>query len=357
MNKVAYDRTIMVPSSLSLDKLAPWTESLFQGASVRRTLFDATNVGYCPPFGALLLSASVRRYRALVRKRFPDYLPINFTPNPPTVDVHPALSNSFCSHIALWQAMGVPSGKSVGQAPGGSRYLPITSLSRQQLDQARSVKSQELGDAIDAVAERAANVLSQQDDTIMSITLTYCIRELIRNIFEHSTANTAWYCAQYWPSKDLVEFAVLDEGCGILEALSPQVEVNPFTEARAIGLATQRGVTGAKPKIKLNSMWAETSDDRWSNAGWGLFILKELCRVSGAGLTVLSNTCYTTFSTENERTVNANHKGTAVRVQLKPSKLSSGSDGVLQRILKDSLKDIPPEDMTASMRARISNSV
>ena len=52
-------------------------------------------------------------------------------------------------------------------------------------------------------ADRLAAVLS--DEEASRTTISYALRELIRNAMEHSDADSVWYAAQSWPKLDEVE--------------------------------------------------------------------------------------------------------------------------------------------------------
>ena len=49
--------------------------------------------------------------------------------------------------------------------------------------------------------------------------LSYSIREVFQNVFEYSDSDTLYYCAQYWPKSEKVEFAVANFGVGIRKGL------------------------------------------------------------------------------------------------------------------------------------------
>jgi hypothetical protein len=94
--------------------------------------------------------------------------------------------------------------------------------------------------------------------------LSYSLRELMRNVFEHSETDSLYYCAQYWPKSSKVEVAVADFGIGIRRALSrnPNFRFDSDKEAREYSLLPS--VSGATHR--------ERSSGTWFNSGYGLYM-------------------------------------------------------------------------------------
>lgn len=305
-----------------------------------------SEIEHAPPFGLLFCAACIRRYRKNV---FEDYWqPGTYEKN---IEIRPNLNNSYLSHMGFWRSIGHPLGKEPGEAFGSSRYLPISQLNQNDLMRAAATKSLEIGDAICNEADRLAEVLTQEIGQEVETTISYSLRELFRNVFEHGQTQTMWYCAQFWPSRDTVEIAVLDEGCGIRASLVRNPVHNPGSEERAIILATERGVSGSVPRPTLRSISGEVSESRWVNSGWGLFVLRRLAEEAGS-LLIASNEVAVSFSQSGIRSFRLNHSGVAIRLILKPSLL----DNLLRRILDMSIANDPPSRLTPSMLARIKNS-
>lgn len=77
-----------------------------------------------------------------------------------------------------------------------------------------------------------AAMLCGSDSGAVFDTLTYSVRELMRNVVEHSEAKQFGICAQYWPTKGRVEVAILDRGIGLRESLknNPHLDVTDDKE-------------------------------------------------------------------------------------------------------------------------------
>lgn len=352
-------KRISVPNSLDWTTLAKWSIALSSDRLARDLLLDMSTVQHAPPHGMLLAASCIRRLKRrhlatdysenplLARLTLPDRIGIAQPPVRHEIN----RNNTYLAHMGFWQAIGEDYGKQPGEAAGSERYLPITMLSCQQLRQEAWSRSVEVGDVIVNRAERLAEILAQGAHACVETTLQYAIRELLRNIIEHSRSTQLWYSAQFWPTKDLVEVAVLDEGIGVLEALTNNPENRVSTEASAIALATERGVTGTRPKPALRTIGGESCESRYENSGWGLFVLRRLAEAAGS-LLIVSNNAGIRFTGGLREYRECAIGGVCVSLRLKPSRI----DSLLSRILDESTKNDPPSRLTPSMLARIQTS-
>ena len=103
----------------------------------------------------------------------------------------------------------------------------------------------------------------------------WCLREAIRNVFEHAGTDTAYVTGQSWKS-GRVELAIGDAGMGIPVALAPVH--NPRDASHALSLAVQPGIT---------DYTGPDTDDKWQNSGFGLYMLRRIAQDYGS-LTVVS---------------------------------------------------------------------
>ena len=122
-----------------------------------------------------------------------------------------------------------------------------------------------------------ADILTQDHDSTFHTTIQYSIRELFRNIIDHSESDTIWYSTLHWPSRDLVELAVLDNGIGIQSSLEKNPEIIFANEIQSIIKATERDVSS----VNLNAnpkpgMWPGYGESENLNAGWGLYVLRRI---------------------------------------------------------------------------------
>lgn len=99
--------------------------------------------------------------------------------------------------------------------------------------------------------------------------ISYSIREILRNVFEHSGSDECFVCAQRW-TDGRAEIAILDNGMGIFNTLSQVYKVD---EKDAIPLAI-------KPGITRTSNFSE-DENIHQNSGYGLYAISEIGRSFG----------------------------------------------------------------------------
>ncbi|MFZ5841967.1 MAG: ATP-binding protein [Pseudomonadota bacterium] len=176
---------------------------------------------------------------------------------------------SYLRYIGFFKFIGVDSGNNPGRAPGSSRYLPITVLKRSEL-LSQKIRNESIQDVIDSQSDRLARVLfPEPENEGPSIMLSYCFRELIRNVFEHAEVDTCIAMAQRWQNGE-AEIAIADEGIGFLSSLRKSYMVESPDEA--IRLAMLPG---------YSSGLTRATGSRWDNSGYGLYDLAPDFRTPG----------------------------------------------------------------------------
>jgi hypothetical protein len=225
------------------------------------------------------------------------------------------------AHIGFFQWIGIPVGKMPGMVPGGSTWIPLTTLTRMQIQKRMLETGKPLGSVIHEECERLAHLLTRSAQRKANEPIAYCLREVIRNVFEHAEIDRCAFCAERW-GDSTVELAVVDQGRGIRSSLAETVPLE--SDEDALRTAIRAGVSS-----KLSS----DPDDPWGNSGFGLFVLSELGRELGT-FRLISGTasiysCDGRFSFEA-----AAFQGTAIQLRVRrPKGVNFGDfiDGVIKR--------------------------
>lgn len=150
--------------------------------------------------------------------------------------------------------------------------------------------------------------------------MTFVIRELLRNIPEHSQSKSIWYCAQYWPTYDLVELAILDEGIGISKSLADSYEFRELynNDYEALKLALELGVSGT-----FSSTRRSIGTGDWKNSGYGLYMVSQMCAELGASFIIASGDSAIRMAKEDGRITQTRYDtyidGTAIQIRIRPS--------------------------------------
>jgi hypothetical protein len=114
--------------------------------------------------------------------------------------------------------------------------------------------------------------------------LAYIFTELIDNSLTHGRKHgfataKVWVAAQYYPSKDHIRLAVVDNGCGLLRALKNHPRLTDKTDTEAIKLALE-------PRVSGNRDVGLMGDSH--NQGVGLSVSSELAIRAGGRAEIIS---------------------------------------------------------------------
>lgn len=295
-------KKIYVPRSLDLPNALAFTVSMRAVKQADEFMFDMGDVGHLEPFGMLMVASEIR---ALLR-RFPGAKS--------TFQRYEHIS--YAAHMGFFQAAGLNFGKAPGEARGSARYLPLTIFNCQVLRDQAVMKATEVGDVIEERSQKLAEMLCGDGEGDVFETLTYSLREMMRNVVEHSEAEQFGVCAQYWPTKNRVEVAIVDRGIGLSQSLESNPHLDASDDKKSINYALMPAVSGKAYK------GARKQRGHWANSGFGLYMTSRICRNGGnffvgsgsAGMLLTRNTA--------KRYLPCNFQGTAIRMVIKTDQIA-----------------------------------
>ena len=186
---------------------------------------------------------------------------------------------SYLGYFGFFKTIGFQTGNEPDQAPGGSRYLPLTRIRLRNLE--RDAGQNPYQREIERQCDRLAAVLFPGADNLGAADMiSFCLREIIRNCFEHGQITTCMAMAQRWANGD-AEIAIGDRGMGIMRALSQRHRITSAEDA--IRKALLPGISSGEGRRVGN---------KWDNSGFGLYILSELGRRYGNFSVITSGSYY-----------------------------------------------------------------
>ena len=294
---------VTIPSSLAPISILEFSRQIENLPPSECYEFDFGNRRFFPPFSMLLLSVVLKRFRdqhaeSICRAQ--------------NHDKHP-----YAAHFGFFSSFGLQHGNAPGEARGSSTYVPITRLDVSEIKQEADNQWIEVGEVVEAHAQRLASVLVQNQLDSLHETLAYSIREIMRNTVEHSESNELFICAQFWPSKHLVEVGIADSGIGIREGLSRNPSFSGLSNREAIHMALLPGVSG-------NPM-AGIRQETWGNSGYGLYMTNRICRNGGSFL-ICSGDGALSLNADQKADYPCSFSGTAVRLSISTTSLPSLRD-------------------------------
>ena len=196
--------------------------------------------------------------------------------------------------------------------PLSSKFLPITTIFVQDYLKANGRALSDMNESIDSMAGHLTSALTQLGSGYTFDSIQYSLREIMRNVFEHSGSPRLRYCAQYFPTGKYAELVISDCGMGIYNSLIGNPAFKNVNERDALHFACLPGVSG-----NAKAMRERSSGNPWQNSGYGLYMTSRLCRNDGDFLIisdehalVLKSDGKTDFSVPNTR-------GTIIRMHLK----------------------------------------
>lgn len=223
----------------------------------------------------------------------------------------------YAANMAFFRAFGLRHGREPNCTQGNDRFVPFTILRTQTIIDEADQEYKVEQDIIEKRAEQLARILSQQNDPNLTDALTFSIREIMRNVFEHSNSKSIEYCAQYWPTYNKVEIVIADNGIGLKQSLSS----NPFVEADTHADAIQQALMPAISSKNYKGARVDTNNP-WHNSGFGLYMSSRICRLGGNFL-VCSGDHAIALNGNGKQHLELAHQcsGTVIRMVLNTSQL------------------------------------
>lgn len=248
------------PLNLSVKQVCQFTKELASSPASKKLEIDTGPRRNFSPTSLIMLSkAGMQRWRD----------------HPNEVVTYRGLNNhGYANNLGFSEALSIKDKPFPQRAFGGNTYIPISRMIRADLEIQALEADIHIGDQIEASCVPIANTVSQGISPELTITVAEMFREIFRNIFEHSGAEAAGYCAQYWKTSGKVEICVADKGIGVRESLMENKYLtDKYSDAEALKLAVLPGLSSKawRHKKKKSSQKSE-----WDNAGYGLFLTHKL---------------------------------------------------------------------------------
>jgi hypothetical protein len=267
-HRLVHDKALIrFPQRLDLSNLIAWSNILWRYGSCRSIEIDFASTSFFTPMALLFIPHQIRYFH----ERFPAV----------RISAVHYQHLGYAAHMGFFDCFGGARG-SLEQAPRGSNYLPIAILNVSQFFKENGAAN--VRDAIDSESMKMARVLTRTAEGFAFDVVQYSLREIIRNVFEHSASKICMYCAQYWPSNNRVQIAIVDEGSGIFPSLAFNPRFKHLTERQSVHYALLPGVSG-----NFRDLQHSENDSIWRNSGYGLYMTSRLSRKTGEFVIMSSN--------------------------------------------------------------------
>lgn len=257
-----HPRVVKIPTSLDLVNSLNFSRELAELAPAEAYRFDFGAVKFFEPFGILLVSSEMAR----LKRRYPES----------TFSCFDYKRLGYAAHMGFFKSFGLDFGKNPGEANGGSAYIPLTLLGCERIKDTAATLGNDPGDVLEDEAGNLASMLCKSGSGAAFDALRYSIREIMRNVVEHSQGTQIAFCAQYWEQKNRVEVVIADRGVGLRETLRHNPHLSVLNDKAALNYALMPAVSG---KVFKGSR--DRKKGHWRNSGFGLYMTSRICRNGG----------------------------------------------------------------------------
>lgn len=304
--------TIQYPSTCDAQAIFQFCDEVYKYAGDDELIIDFSFMGRIEPFTMVYVAKVIREFNR---------------DNHQTRVLCSGFENKqYAANMAFFRAFGLKHGREPNCTDGNDRFVPFTILRVKTIVDEASSEWMAEQDIIESRSEQLAQILAQQETSDLVDALTFSIREIMRNVFEHSGSKSIEYCAQYWPSYHKVEIAIADNGIGLMESLKD----NPYIQVGSDSDAIQQALMPAVSSKNYQGARVDR-DDPWHNSGFGLYMINRLCRLGGS-FVICSGDHGIKLDETGKEHINLNHpcNGTAVRMVLNTSRIGSLDDMLSQ---------------------------
>lgn len=287
--------SVALPHKLDLHHVLKFARHLDAVASRDAIELDMGAERYFAPFPMLFLAAKVMEIREC---------------NPTCrLEIRNRHNHPYAAHMGFFRAAGFDGDVKIDEGLGTACYLPIRTLSVAELRRNPADRYTEIGPLVERHAKDIAAVVSHGETGKSDFynAVSYSVREMMRNVFEHSGCDRLFYCAQYWPAKGRVELCLLDRGIGIRQGLGTNPNFRFRTDKEALEWSLWPGVSG-KTHLRVDSMWA--------NSGYGLYMTSRLSRHGGNFVIASGDALIRLSSQAGKENLITKFQGTAIRMNL-----------------------------------------
>lgn len=295
---------VKFPSSCSEQEIFRFCTEVEGHAGVEELLIDFSSMGRIEPFSMAYVAKHIRDFN---RKN-----------KGTTVRCTGHQNKEYAANMAFFRAFGLKHGREPNCKDGNESFVPFTILRIQTIVDEASKEWKEAQDIIEKRSEHLAKILSREKGGNLVDALTFSIREVMRNVLEHSQSRSIEYCAQFWPTYNKVEIAIVDNGIGLRQSLS----ANPFIQVQSDSDAIQQALMPAISSKNFKGMRIDR-DNPWHNSGFGLYMISRICRLGGSFL-ICSGDHGIALDEHGKQHIDLGHQinGTAVRMVLNTRKLT-----------------------------------
>lgn len=299
------NQTITIPNNLIFESSIDFIKKLREIQQTDKITFDFKNLRRIDPFSLLYVSSEIN----ICRKKFKnsEFQAKNYNNG----------NCNYMAHMGFFQAFGLDFGNRPSQAKGSNTYVPMHIYDTSEINQEAIEAMVHPAQLLENKAKEISKILTQEQSGNLNETFTYCIREILRNVIEHSETKRFGFCAQFLPTQNKVHFSILDRGIGLKKSLQNNPKLNLPDDKTAIIEALKPGVSG-----KVYSGQKRKPKGEWANSGYGLFMTSNICE-NGGSFFIASGSQGFYLNRDTNRFLNTPINGTAINLTIDTTTIKS----------------------------------
>ncbi|MCJ7843626.1 ATP-binding protein [Lederbergia sp. NSJ-179] len=292
--------------------------------------FQFTSLNFIEPAGAIILLSTIDRLRE-------DAIPYEIEP----IDNINRDAISYGKTMGIFQKLGISDAHSFSQ---GSNYIAPTKVVLADLFDSLDFQGKTIETYYDEVSTKIVKKilrdLGMGSNDVVRDLFEFVVREMIRNIFDHSQTTHFYYGSQLYPTTNSVELVIADLGLGLLKTIPFDIEETWFGEPTHED-AIRKAVI---PGLSALSNHAYAPED-YKNSGYGLALVKRIVERTNGHFSIASGKKTITYSLSGESVEDCDIKGTLIRMRINLDKLNTID---FDEILEDAKKEASSKGYSSS---------
>ncbi|QYK00676.1 ATP-binding protein [Shewanella psychrotolerans] len=254
--------TIKFPKTFDRDTLQDFFDELDNSQDLDKVCVDCSTITWSKPTAMLVAGSKLRQW---IQKR----RELKLSTTRKGVDTYSAV-HDYLKHIGFFDFVMMGEGKCVGEAKGSSTYTAITRIAKPIMGDGEDALEKWYESIQSEVRGLAIVISGEAEGQQINKFYNYALREIVRNVFEHSGANECYVFGQRW-CDGKAEIVIVDEGVGISSSLTQSYELHSDIEALKLSV---------KPGVSRTSQLSQ-DENVFDNSGFGLYVLTEIARSFG----------------------------------------------------------------------------
>lgn len=269
--------------------------------------FNFDQLKWIDPSGTVILLETIENLREKA-------IPVHFDP---LKDIWKS-AISYGLTMGIFQKLGLSETSSYKE---GETYLAPRKIYRSEVYEYLDNNGKHIEFYFDYISEKISEKVLRfnhwdYDEEVTEL-FTYVVRELIRNIFDHSETPYFYYGSQYIPLTREVELVIADRGVGLKDTIPFDIEERWFNKD-----TTEAAIKKAfTPGITAGSNHSYASQD-YMNSGFGLAMVKSIISEAGGILSLATDDKTITFVNDTHHIKSCYVKGTMLRMRVDLNKLT-----------------------------------